>query len=79
MKLNIPYLEKVQSCIKNIFWLNNDRNVIISKAEKVKIFRNFYSTSFIYGQKCILFNCKIKQPKITVKWYEYAVLDSNVS
>ena len=35
--VNIPYLEKMQTCIKNIFCLNNDWNVIISKAEKVQI------------------------------------------
>ena len=33
-EINIPYLKKVQTCIKNIFCLNNDWNVIISKAEK---------------------------------------------
>ena len=36
-KLNISYLKKVQTCIKNIICLNNDWNVIINKAEKVQI------------------------------------------
>ena len=34
---NAPYLTKVQKCIKNVFCLNNDQNVIISKAEKDQI------------------------------------------
>ena len=37
MKPNTLYLKKVQTCIKNIFGLHNDWNVIISKAEKVQI------------------------------------------
>ena len=32
-----PYLKKVQKCIKNIFCLNNDWNVIINKAKKDQI------------------------------------------
>ena len=31
------YFKKVQICIKNVFCLNNDRKVIISKAEKDQI------------------------------------------
>ena len=36
-EIQYPYLKKVQTCIKNIFCLNNDWNVIISKAEKALI------------------------------------------
>ena len=42
----------------------------LQKRERSDLWKNFYSTSFSYGQKCILFNCKN-----TVMWHECAVLD----
>ena len=38
----------MQTCIKNIFFLNNDLNVIISKAENVQICGNTFKALPLY-------------------------------
>ena len=63
-----PVFKKGADLIKNIFCLNNDWNVIISEAEKDQdLWKTLYSTSFIYGQKCIWrdVKCCVTTQKIT--------------